>query len=170
MSSSDPSLSRRAVLSGGLAALTVAALGACGFTPAYGPGGAGTRLRGAVRLPDPSDADAFALNMRLSERLGPEVTPRYDLAYTLRVAVLGQAITPEQVTTRFALNGTVQFTLTDRASGTRITKGAVNAFTSYSATGTTIATTAAESDARQRLMRMLADQLVTRLLGTVPGA
>lgn len=166
MSSSDP-IPRRAVLLGGLALAGLAA--GCGFTPAYGPGGAGTRLRGAIHLPDPSDADAFALNLRLSERLGPEADLRYDLAYTLRVAVVEQGITPEQVATRYALNGTADFRLTERATSAVVSQGQVSAFTSYSATGTTIATVAAESDARQRLMRMLADQLVTRLLGTVPA-
>lgn len=154
-------LTRRGALAG------LAALAGCGFTPAYGPGGAGDRLHGAVHLPDPTDIDSYALNAHLSTRLGPEQTPRYDLTYALRVAVVEQGITPEQVTTRYALNGTLDFRLTDRASGATLSQGAVSAFTSYSATGTTIATTAAESDARTRLMRMLGDQLVTRLLGTL---
>ena len=143
------------------------ALAGCGFTPAYAPGGAGDRLRGAVHLPDPTDIDSYALNAHLTARLGPATAPRYDLAYTLRVAVVEQGITPEQITTRFSLNGTLDFRLTDRASGAVLSQGAVSAFTSYSATGSTIATTTAEADARARLMRMLGDQLVTRLLGTL---
>ena len=160
MSWSDP-ITRRAALAG------LAALAGCGFTPAYAPGGVGQRLRGAVHLPDPAEIDSYALNAHLTARLGPETAPRYDLAYVLRVAVVEQGITPEQVTTRFSLNGTLDFRLTDRASGATLSQGAVSAFTSYSATGSTIATTTAEADARARLMRMLGDQLVTRLLGTV---
>ena len=160
MSSFDP-LTRRMALAG------LALLAGCGFTPAYAPGGAGDRLRGTVHLPDPTDLDSYALNAHLAARLGPEAAPRHDLAYTLRVAVVEQGITSEQVATRYALNGTLDFTLTERATGNRLAQGAVNAFTSYSATGTTIATTAAEADARARLMRMLGDQLVTRLLGAL---
>lgn len=147
--------------------LGLAALAGCGFTPAYAPGGAGSQLRGAVELPDPDGMDAYLLNARLTERLGPAADPRFDLTYGLRIAVTAQGVTSEQITTRHALNGMLDFRLTDRATGQPVAEGAVNAFTSYSATGSTIATTAAESDARKRLMTMLADQLITRLLGTV---
>ena len=41
--------------------------------------------------------------------------------------------------------------------------GNVDSFTGYSATGTTVATRAAERDAYERLMTILADQIVTRL-------
>lgn len=151
------------------AALAVALLAAgCGFTPVYGPSGAGTRLHGQVRVADPQTADDYAFLRRLTERLGPAETGRYDLAYTLRVAVLPQAITPDEVTTRFSLNGTATYRLTDSATGATVAQGEVSNFTSHSTVGTVIATNAAEQDARNRLAVMLADQVVTRLLATVP--
>ena len=151
------------------AALAVALLAAgCGFAPVYGPGGAGTRLHGQVRVADPQTADDYAFLRRLTERLGPAETGRYDLAYTLRVAVLPQAITPDEVTTRFSLNGTATYRLTDSATGASVAQGEVSNFTSHSTVGTVIATNAAEQDARNRLAVMLADQVVTRLLATVP--
>lgn len=151
------------------AALAVALLAAgCGFTPVYGPGGAGTRLDGQVRVADPQTADDYAFLRRMTERLGPAETGRYDLAYTLRVAVLPQAITPDEVTTRFSLNGTATYRLTDSATGATVAQGEVSNFTSHSTVGTVIATNAAEQDARNRLAVMLADQVVTRLLATVP--
>lgn len=151
------------------AALAVALLAAgCGFTPVYGPGGAGTRLHGQVRVADPQTADDYAFLRRMTERLGPAETGRYDLAYTLRVAVLPQAITPDEVTTRFSLNGTATYRLTDSATGATVAQGEVSNFTSHSTVGTVIATNAAEQDARNRLAMMLADQVVTRLLATVP--
>ena len=151
------------------AALAVALLAAgCGFAPVYGPGGAGTRLHGQVRVADPQTADDYAFLRRLTERLGPAETGRYDLAYTLRVAVLPQAITPDEVTTRFSLNGTATYRLTVSATGATVAQGEVSNFTSHSTVGTVIATNAAEQDARNRLAVMLADQVVTRLLATVP--
>lgn len=151
------------------AALAVALLAAgCGFTPVYGPGGAGTRLDGQVRVADPQTADDYAFLRRLTERLGPAETGRYDLAYALRVAVLPQAITPDEVTTRFSLNGTATYRLTDSATRATVAQGEVSNFTSHSTVGTVIATNAAEQDARNRLAVMLADQVVTRLLATVP--
>ena len=55
---------------------------------------------------------------------------------------------------------------TDRTTATRVTGGRVESFTSWSATGSTVAGLTAEEDARLRLMRILADQIVARLLAT----
>lgn len=143
-------------------------LAACNMTPAYGPGGTGTALQGKVALIEPQDIDSFALNQRLSDRLGPVEAAKWKLDYRLTTAVVGQGITPDDVTTRYSLNGTVDFALTDIATGAAVTQGRVSSFTSYSATGTTIATLSSERDAHERLMVMLADQIVTRLLATGP--
>lgn len=144
------------------------AVSACGFTPVYGPAGAGTRLQGQVHVADPVTADDYAFLRRMTERLGPAESGRYDLGYSLRIAVVPQAITPDEVTTRFSLNGTAVYRLTDAATGATVTQGEVSNFTSHSTVGTVIATSAAEQDARGRLAVMLADQVVTRLLATVP--
>lgn len=156
------SWSRRGVL---LAAL---ALAACGFAPVYGPGGTGTRLQDKVRTADPRTPDDFAFAGRIAERLGPDGT-RYELDWRLRIAVVPQAITPDEITTRYSLNGTASYVLTEIASGRTVARGQVSSFTSYSTTGTTIATLAAEQDAHKRLARLLADQVVTRLLVLDPA-
>lgn len=83
--------------------------------------------------------------------------------------MVSQAITSDEVTTRYSLNGTADFVLTEQASGQQVTRGQVSTFTSYSTTGTTIATMSAEQDAHDRLARMLADQVVTRLLAIDPA-
>ena len=158
------SLSRRAAFLG-----TLALLAACEMTPAFGPNGAGTALYGRVQLREPEDIDGFALNRHLSERLGPEQAASYALNYRLTTASVAQGITPDDVTTRYSLNGTADFVLTEQASGQQVTRGQVSTFTSYSTTGTTIATMSAEQDAHDRLARMLADQVVTRLLAIDPA-
>lgn len=155
--SSPDRLARRAALLGLLA------VSACGLTPVYGPGGKAAQLFGRVRPRDPVSYQDFAFNRRLAERLGPDDAAAYDLDYQLSIGVVPQAITPEEVTTRYSLNGTAAFALRDSA-GTVLARGRVSSFTSYSTTGTTIATLSAEGDARERLARMLADQVVTRLL------
>lgn len=147
------------------AALTLAA---CTFTPVYGPDGPGQRLFGQVQPAQPNTQDEFAFTRRLGERLGSEGS-RYTLDYQLQIAVVPQAITRDQNTTRYSLNGTAAFTLTDRSTGAVVTRGQVSNFTSYSAVGTTIATLAAETDARNRLAIMLADQVLTRLYATMPA-
>lgn len=153
--------SRRAALLGLLA------LAGCGLTPVYGTGGAGGRLFGRVRPRDPRTFQDFAFNQRLAERLGPASADALDLDYVISIGVVPQAITPDEVATRYSLNGTVDFALKDRR-GAVVAQGRVSSFTSYATTGTTIATLTAESDARKRLARMLADQVVTRLLAAAP--
>ncbi|MFN3275767.1 MAG: LPS assembly lipoprotein LptE [Paracoccus sp. (in: a-proteobacteria)] len=154
---SSHKLTRRAVLLGLLA------LAGCGLQPVYGPGGGGGKLFGRVRPRDPDTPIDFVFNRRLAERLGPDEAAVYDLDYRISVGVVAQAITPDEVTTRYSLNGTADFALTG-PGGAVVTQGRVSSFTSYSTTGTTISTLTAEGDARQRLGLMLADQVVTRLL------
>ena len=94
-------------------------------------------------------------------------TPRYRLAYGVGTGVLGQAITPDGATTRYSLTGEASYTLHDAGTDAVLLTGRVNSFTSWSATGSIVATDAAdaaEEDAHRRLMRLLADQIVTRLL------
>lgn len=143
--------------------LGLALLAGCGFTPAYGPGGAATPLTGAVRAADPTDKNAFDLVGRLEERLGRPQVARYALAYVITTKAIAVGITPDGTITRYNLSGAVEWSLTD-AGGKRLAGGTVDSFTSWSATGSTVAGAAAEDDANTRLMRILADQIVARLL------
>ena len=152
-------LPRRAILAF-LATLPVAA---CGFTPAYAPGGPAATLQGAIRIDDPADKNAFDLVERLEERLGRPGAEHYRLAYAITVTPLGVGITSDNTITRYNLVGSVDWTLSD-TSGARVAGGRVENFTSYSATGSTVAGLAAEEDAAFRLMRILADQIVARIV------
>jgi LPS-assembly lipoprotein len=147
------------------ALLLLPGLAACTFAPAYAPGGPAANLQGAVRVDDPDTKAGFDLVERLEERLGRPSAPRYQLGYTITTKANGVAITPENAITRYHLTGTVDFTLKDQ-QGAVVTSGRVESFTAYSATGSTVAGLAAEEDASLRLMRILADLVVSRLLAT----
>ena len=153
-------LSRRMLI---LAPLTLAA---CGFTPALGPNGDAAGLQGSIRAANPADKNAFDLVERLEERIGRPETARFDLGYTVTTRAIGVGITPENAITRYNLTGVVDWTLTERATAQRVAGGRVENFTSYSATGSTVAGLAAEEDAAYRLMRILADQIVSRLIAS----
>jgi LPS-assembly lipoprotein len=84
--------------------------------------------------------------------------------------VVGVGITTENEISRFNLKGVVTYSLTERATGARIAGGRVQSFTAYSATGSTVAGLAAEEDAATRLMRILADQIVARLVAVAAAA
>ena len=142
------------------------ALLGCGFAPAYGPGGVAQGLEGRIRVADPNDTLGFDLVERLEERLGRPEAARFDLAYTIVTKAETLGITPEDAITRYHLTGYIDWTLTSRDTGQRATGGRVQGFTAYSATGSTVAGLAAQEDAAFRLMRMLADQIVTRLIAT----
>ena len=141
-------------------------MAACGFAPAYGPGGPANGINGTIRAADPADKNAFDLVARLDQRLGRPNADRYDLTYTITTRPVGVGITPDNAITRYNLEGAVDWQLTDRGTNARLTGGKVESFTSYSATGSTVAGLAAQEDAAARLMRILADQIVTRLIAT----
>ncbi len=142
------------------------ALAACGFTPAFGPGGPAEGLAGTIRAADPADKNGFDLVARLEQRLGRPQAVRYDLTYTIKTEAVGVGITPDNAITRYNLTGTIDWTLTDRSTEARVSGGTVASFTSWSATGSTVAGLAAEEDASLRLMRLLADQIVTRIIAS----
>ena len=143
-----------------LAALPLAA---CGFTPAYGPGGGADRLSQAVAVKAPVTRNDYLMTRQLEERLGRSAAARYKLDYDLTVDEERIAITANNITRRFNLVGKAEYRLMT-LDGELITKGQVESFTGYSATGTTVATRAARADAEERLTTILADQIVTRLI------
>ena len=67
------------------------------------------------------------------------------------------------MTTRYNLLGRVEYALRDLQTGAVVLTGQADSFTSYSASGTTVATQAAQRDAEARLMVILADQILNRL-------
>lgn len=146
--------------------LALMLLAGCGFAPAYAPTGPAAGLTGQIRVAEPDTKNGFDLVQRLEERLGRAGAVRYDLAFTLTTRAIGVGITPENATTRFNLTGEVVWTLTDIRTDTRVTGGRAQSFTSWSATGSTVAGLAAEEDAGLRLMRILADRIVQDLLAT----
>lgn len=139
---------------------------ACGFTPAYGPNGPAAGLQGSVSVQSPTDKNSFDLVERLEERLGRPRAVAYDMTYAIAISAAGVGVTPDNAITRYNLTGSIDWSLNARASGARVTGGKVHSFTSYSATGSTIAGIAAQEDAARRLMRLLADQIVERMLAT----
>lgn len=160
---SSSKLSRRAALSA-----LAGALAACGFTPVYGPGGQGVRLEGQILADAPDDREGFAFVAQFEERLGRANAPRYALRYQIETRTEGVGLTPAAETTRFNLFGGVRYALVELSTERQLTQGFVENFTGYSATRFTVSTQSVERDASERLMAILADQVVTRLVTTAP--
>lgn len=157
-------LNRRGFLmAGGLFALA-----GCGFRPVYGEGGTGRVLQNAVRVDDPVSRADFQFLHAVEERLGRPTAPRFALAYRIETREDGGGTVRNFGDTRIQLFGTLRFTLTEIATGATLAEGQVEGNTVYSTTGTQFASFTAAEDAELRLMRMLAESLVTRLY-TEPG-
>ena len=154
---------RRAVLAG----LAAAALAGCGFTPLYGEGAPATKMAGRVEVSIIEGEPGFTMRERLTERLGPATAAAYRLDVTLKLTRNGVALTQQNVTTRFDVIGTAEYTLVPLAGGTPVASGSVRTITGYSApeseTASAFASRAAERDAERRLAVVLADRILQRL-------
>jgi LPS-assembly lipoprotein len=164
MSSSEPALpSRRLVLLGG-----VAVLAGCGFAPVYGPGGPGTVLRDRLAFELPATPEGSLLERRLEDRLGRAAAPAYVLTVAIETEEDTLAISPDGSTTRLTLVGRAAWSLRAPGSEAVVGEGVVESFTGYTTTASTVATASAEQSARDRLMILLADLIVTRLFAAAP--
>ncbi|KPP84337.1 MAG: LPS-assembly lipoprotein [Rhodobacteraceae bacterium HLUCCO07] len=150
--------SRRTFLLGALA------LPGCGFAPAYGPEGTAGRLQGTILIDAPQDRNGYLLVRHLEDRLGRAAAPRYGLSLALDIERDRMAVAADNITTRFNLIGRARYVLRDMEDDRELASGNVESFTGYSATGSTAATQTAEADAHERLMTILGDQIVTRLM------
>lgn len=141
-------------------------LAACGFTPVYAPSGSGNALQNSVAVVEQNNANNYMITRRIEERVGRASVPKYQLSLNIRTFSETLAVDSESNINRFNLIGEADYTLVEQATGRVVTSGSVDNFTGASATGTTVATLAARRDARERLMTLLADQIVVRLLST----
>jgi len=141
---------------------SVAGLAGCRFSPVYGPGGVGRALTGAVRADDPVSRNDYQFLAALEERLGRPEAPRFALSYRIGLRFVGGGASRVQIL------GTLDFVLTEIASGLERAAGRIEGNAGYSTTSTQLAEQTAADDAELRLMRMLVDGLMTRLM-TTPG-
>ena len=144
--------------------LAAAALAGCGFTPVYGPDGTGAALLGQLSLDPPQDRNDYLLQRRIEERLGQATAGAWRLSTQIKTEDIGLGFTTDGDITRYNINGTTDYTLRRTGSSEIFRQGKIQHFTSYSATGTTVATLAAKRDAEVRLMTILADQIIDQLL------
>ncbi len=151
-----------------LTLLGAALLAGCGFQPAYAPGGAGAALRDSLILTAPTERNGYDFVNRIEDRLGRATSPRFRLDWSVIAEPMGAGITPTGAITRYTLKGRARYALLAEGSGQTLASGTVESFTSWSTSGSTVATLAAEGDAHRRLMVILADQVVARLIAAAP--
>ncbi|MCH2165235.1 MAG: LPS assembly lipoprotein LptE [Marinovum sp.] len=152
---------RYLLLGGGAFALTAG----CQFTPAYGPGGSAEALFGGIEIKAPVSTDDFLLTQTLEDRLGRgTVISPYQLDYGLSLESAGIGVDRDGTSQRVQVTGDVAYALRRRGEEGALAKGVVRNFTGYSNTGNTVSTAAAKRAATERLIRILADDVVERIL------
>lgn len=144
--------------------LLVTVISACGFTPVYRAGGPAAKLQGDVLVDAPQTRSAFILVEHLEERLGRGTAARYGLSVDMSFEEEGLAISGSNNVTRFNLLGEARFDLRQLETDETVLSDTVSSFASYSASAQPVATLAAERDAKDRLIRTLADQIVAQLI------
>ena len=120
-------------------------------------------MQNRVLVDQPNDRSGYLLVQQLETRLGRAGDPAFRLAVDLNVREESLTRGPDGDIRRFHLIGNATYSLSDSATGAVVVTDKLDTFVAYSATGTTVATLAARRDAQQRLMIILADQIVLRL-------
>ena len=105
----------------------------------------------------------FELVRNLEKQFGRLVSRRYDLNYNLNIKEEKIVVSASQAFERYSLVGSLKYKLVDE-DGLVILANTAKSFTGYSATGTALATEVAKRDAQDRLMVILADQVLHSLL------
>ena len=139
------------------AALATALLSGCGFTPLYATPGM-TPALASIEVPAPlSEAGAtsregYFLRLKLNDQLGhdPESPARYRLTTMIKQSRLAQGARVNNIASRYELDLTVTYALSDAVTGEVLTKGSVPVKVSYDSSDPPYATVAANQDAETR--------------------
>ncbi len=148
----------------------LAAVAGCGYQPAAAPGSAGATLfSGQLQVAAPQDQNQYSFVEEAESRLGPpRRNPKYLLNYTITTDDVPIGTTPNQVVTRYNVIGKIDWTLTAADGGGVLTSGGFQSFSSYADTGTPVSGLSARDDAYKRLMVLMADQIIDKLVATAP--
>jgi LPS-assembly lipoprotein len=160
-----------------LLAVSVAGPAGCGFRPLYGDaGGASARQLAQIEIVRIPDRTGQRLRNLLIDRLTPEgqpARPDFRLAVTVTESVSELAVRKDESATRANLSLNATFDLTYIGGKEELThQGFASSINSYNRLTSDYATLAAEDDARERGLRMIAEEIRLRIAAALqtPGA
>jgi LPS-assembly lipoprotein len=104
----------------------------------------------------------FELVRNLEKQFRKNSSSKYELNYTLTIEEEKVVVSASQTLERYNLFGSLKYSLIDR-DGSLVLTNMAKSFAGYSATGTPLATERAKRDAQDRLMAILAEQVLTRI-------
>lgn len=151
-----------------LLALLVPLAAGCGFRPLYSGavGGADAGLMGQIQVATIPDRGGQILRNYLLDRLNPRGqpdVPRYRLETVVNERLQKLGFTTEDTATRANLHMVARYTLRDLQANKIVFRNTSRIVASYNVLRSTFATQSAESDARRRGSRELADDIKLKL-------
>lgn len=153
-----------------LLAATGITLAGCGFRPLYAawPGANTQNAFATIAIVSPEDRgdqlvfSALRNTIEAREARG-DLPTQFDLSYFPREQLLPLITNRTDTVLRYSLNLSVEYRLTERASGRVLNQGTVSSYAPYNVSRADFANLTAERDARERAARDAAEQIRTRL-------
>lgn len=148
------------------AAALAAATAGCGFRPLHGQGGGGaSRQLAKIQIAQIPDRIGQKLHNLLLQRLtpkGPPARPDYVLSVSVNETKQSLAIRRDETATRANLTVTAAFSLS-QSIGKGVFVGRAVSINSYNILQSDFATLSTENDARDRALRVLAQEIRGRI-------
>lgn len=141
----------------------LAGLAACGFTPVYGTGSETAKVLSDIQVTAPNNREEYLLVRELEQKLGRNPAAQHVLKYSISLSEQGLELTGAN---RSHVLGKVSYQLVSEGSGQVVVSGFVDSFTAFYVKDQL--SVAAQSDAIERLMRILADKIITDLSLKIP--
>jgi len=165
-----------------IAALLLLSLSGCGFQPMYAGQGTDSSLDGAsvrseqaaIFIDEIPNREGQLLRRALLNRLTPAgepVNPHYRLSVVLsNAAISEQGVRKDNLATRYEMSYTSKYTLTSYPDGKTLLNGSTSARASYDVQKSPYASHAAEEAMKERVMRILGDDIALRLAAYLKSA
>ena len=150
---------RLGLVSAGLAGLT--ALGGCGFTPLYAASTGVTPKLAAIQVHRPDGRPGYLIGQSLDDELGHDaaVTPLYKLNVSLGETRTPRGININNVASRYEVDLTAKYSLTDIKTGKEVTHGTVSVNASYDSAVQPYASLTGEQDGERRAAEQAAQRI-----------
>lgn len=155
--------SRRVIL-GSLAASFTLALGACGFSPMYGAGGAGAALSD-IRVETGEERVDFLLQEALIDQMGARhASGELTLRTQTELRSTGLGVGADAIVRRFAIRLDVDYAVFREGEADPVLTGSTYGEASYDLSDSVYASMVSEQDAQARAARMAADRVAVQLV------
>lgn len=143
-----------------VAGLAVALAGCGGFTPLYAAQGVSPKLA-AIEVAQPDGRLGFYMREYLEDSLARDANqpPVYRLTVANRELRVPRGITISNVASRYEVDLTTNYTLTEIATGKLVTKGQVQVNVSYDVQAQPYASLTAQQDGERRVAEQAADRV-----------